>query len=69
MKHYAVRLIPFLLTTMAAVFVPADPARCADAPKPDVALPVTLKESVAHLMRIHDRIKAAESNLNTSEPI
>ncbi len=71
MKHYAVRLIPFLLTTMAAVFVPADPARCADAPKPDVAqgvaLPVTLKESVAHLMRIHDRIKAAESNLNTSE--
>jgi len=31
------------------------------------AIPVTLKESVAHLMQIHDRIKAAEANLSSAE--
>ncbi len=30
-------------------------------------IPVTLKESVAHLMQIHDRIKAAEATLKSAE--
>lgn len=30
-------------------------------------IPVTLKESVTHLMQIHDRIKAAEATVKTSE--
>jgi adhesin transport system outer membrane protein len=47
-------------------------ALCADAPQPATAqaaavIPVTLKESVAHLMQIHDRIMAAEASLKSSE--
>jgi hypothetical protein len=60
MKHYAVRLIPFLLPTMGLFSSPPTrPMR--DAPnrrRPGRRpLPVTLKESVCALMRIHDRIK------------
>jgi outer membrane protein, adhesin transport system len=64
----------FVLLSLAALLALAlaSTAFCAeDAPSPTARqqadIPITLKESVAHLMQIHDRIKAAEANLKTSE--
>lgn len=73
MRRIVTRKLPLSLV-LAALFVVAmaHDALCADAPQPATAktaavVPVTLKESVAHLMQIHDRIKAAEASLKSTE--
>ena len=67
------RTIPlFLALSAALVLLSSSGALCADETqasngKTAAEIPVTLKESVAHLMQIHDRIKAAEATLKSAE--
>ncbi len=75
--HRIVRSKPPLFLILSALvacfsFAFVSAAFCAEQPqngssKTVDAVPVTLKESVAHLMQIHDRIKAAEANLKSAE--
>lgn len=67
------RKIPLFLALSAALALfSSSAALCADVTqtsngKTAAEIPVTLKESVAHLMQIHDRIKAAEATLKSAE--
>ncbi|HWR04850.1 MAG TPA: TolC family protein [Humidesulfovibrio sp.] len=66
-KSFVLAILPVLLTlTGAASVFAAEDAPTATA-RQLADIPITLKESVAHLMQTHDRIKAAEATVKTSE--
>jgi adhesin transport system outer membrane protein len=58
-------LAAFFVLSAASFSLCAEQQDASPAQRADV--PVTLKESIGHLMQIHDRIKAAEANLKTAE--
>jgi len=71
-RFVAAKFTPILVLAAALVFGMPLASQCAEmnaaAPgKVAADIPVTLKESVGHLMQIHDRIKASEATLKSSE--
>lgn len=71
-RFVTAKFTPLLVLAAALVLGWAPASQCAEmnaaaSSRPASDIPVTLKESVGHLMQIHDRIKASEANLKSSE--